>query len=67
MAVRYGFAPNPALLDALKQELAGVMLAPELRRLEIRFSPLGYEAGVIGAAAFAGERFSLKSNVTPCH
>ena len=49
---------NPALLDALRQELTETVLAPELRRLEICFSRLGYEAGVIGAAATASERFS---------
>lgn len=49
---------NPALLVALKQELAELLVAPELCRLEICFSQLGYEAGVIGAAAIAKERFS---------
>jgi predicted NBD/HSP70 family sugar kinase len=47
---------NPLLLDDLKQELAELLLAPELRQLEICFSPLGYEAGVIGAAAVAKEQ-----------
>jgi putative N-acetylmannosamine-6-phosphate epimerase len=61
---------NPALLEALKRELTRAMLAPGLRRLEIRFSQLGYEAGVIGAAAFARERFSIyqtKGNANSCH
>lgn len=49
---------NPELLVALKQELAELLVAPELRRLKICFSQLGYEAGVIGAAAIAKERFS---------
>lgn len=49
---------NPALLEFLKQELAEPLPALELRRLEIRFSPLGYEAGVIGAAAVALERIA---------
>ncbi len=48
---------NPLLLEALQQELTGALLSPELRRLEVCFSPLGYEAGVIGAAAVAKERF----------
>jgi len=47
---------NPALLADLKQELAERLLLPELRRFEICFSQLGYEAGVIGAAAVAKER-----------
>ncbi|MGH9753719.1 MAG: putative N-acetylmannosamine-6-phosphate 2-epimerase [Blastocatellia bacterium] len=47
---------NPALLADLKQELAERLLLPELRRLEIRFSQLGYAAGVIGAAAVAKEQ-----------
>jgi putative N-acetylmannosamine-6-phosphate epimerase/predicted NBD/HSP70 family sugar kinase len=47
---------NPVLLADLKRELAGMLLLPELRRLEIRFSQLGYAAGVIGAAAAAKER-----------
>lgn len=48
---------NPFLLEFLQQELSGALLAPELRRLKIRFSQLGYEAGVIGAAAVAKARF----------
>lgn len=48
---------NPLLLESLQQELTGALLTPELRRLDVRFSPLGYEAGVIGAAAVAKERF----------
>jgi len=47
---------NPALLADLKRELAEMLLLPELRRLEISFSQLGYEAGVIGAAAIAKEQ-----------
>ncbi|MFN0124401.1 MAG: ROK family protein [Blastocatellia bacterium] len=47
---------NPALPIALQQELAGMLLSPGLRRLEVRVSPLGYMAGVIGAAAAARER-----------
>ncbi len=48
---------NPMLLETLQQELTGTLLAPELRQLKVCFSPLGYEAGVIGAAAAANERF----------
>lgn len=48
---------NPLLLETLQQELTGALLSPELRRLEVCFSQLGYEAGVIGAAAVAKERF----------
>jgi glucokinase-like ROK family protein len=46
---------NPRLLSALREELNRTVLAPGLRRLEVCFSPLGYEAGVIGAAAAARE------------
>ena len=46
---------NPRLLTALREELNRTVLAPGLRRLEVCFSPLGYEAGVIGAAAAAQE------------
>lgn len=48
---------NPQLLESLQQELTGALLSPELRRLEVCFSQLGYEAGLIGAAAVAKERF----------
>ena len=48
---------NPLLLEFLQQELTGALLSPELRRLKVCYSQLGYEAGVIGAAAVAKERF----------
>jgi glucokinase-like ROK family protein len=57
---------NPPLLAALKQELTELVLSPELRRLEICFSPLGYEAGVIGAAAIAQERISSRTYSHRC-
>ncbi|MFM8393048.1 MAG: ROK family protein, partial [Acidobacteriota bacterium] len=44
---------NPRLLEALQMELDRSIIAPRLRRLEVCFSPLGYEAGLIGAAAAA--------------
>jgi glucokinase-like ROK family protein len=46
---------NPLLLEALRAELDRSIIAPDLRRLEVCFSPLGYEAGLIGAAAAARE------------
>ncbi len=47
---------NPLLLDFLRRELAQLDLVPDLRRLELRVSSLGYQAGVIGAAAAAMEK-----------
>ena len=47
---------NPVLLTALRERLNRLTLAPALRGLEVLGSPLGYEAGVIGAAAAAMER-----------
>ncbi|MGI8962264.1 MAG: putative N-acetylmannosamine-6-phosphate 2-epimerase [Bryobacteraceae bacterium] len=47
---------NPALIDALKAELANTIPAYTQRKLMIRISPLGYYGGVLGAAAVAIER-----------
>lgn len=48
---------NPVLLNALRERLNRLTLAPALRGLEVFGSPLGYEAGVIGAAATAMARY----------
>jgi predicted NBD/HSP70 family sugar kinase/putative N-acetylmannosamine-6-phosphate epimerase len=48
---------NPLLLDCLRRELSPLDMVPHLRQLELRVSSLGYQAGVIGAAAAAMERY----------
>lgn len=49
---------NPLLVSDLREELARQVTAAEARRLEVRVSPLGYYAGVLGAAAVAKERLA---------
>lgn len=49
---------NPLLLAELRQELPRQVTAAEARRLEVRVSPLGYYAGVLGAAAVAKEKLA---------
>lgn len=49
---------NPLLLAELSRELPRQVTAAEMRRLEVRASPLGYYAGVLGAAAVAKEKLA---------
>jgi glucokinase len=47
---------NPLLVSSLNQQLAGKLNVPNLRKLEVRVSELGYHGGVLGAAAVAVSR-----------
>lgn len=49
---------NPFLLAELSRELTSQVTAARARRLEVRVSPLGYYAGVLGAAAVAIEKLA---------
>jgi putative N-acetylmannosamine-6-phosphate epimerase/predicted NBD/HSP70 family sugar kinase len=46
---------NPLLLAALQSELSARLTVPDLRKLRVAVSSLGYYAGVYGAAAVARE------------
>jgi N-acetylmannosamine-6-phosphate 2-epimerase/N-acetylmannosamine kinase len=49
---------NPLLIAELNRELPRRVTAAEARRLQVRASPLGYYAGVLGAAAVAIEKLA---------
>ena len=49
---------NPLLIAELEVRLAGMLIAPSQRALEVRLSPLGYYGGVLGAAAVAIEKIT---------
>jgi N-acetylmannosamine-6-phosphate 2-epimerase/N-acetylmannosamine kinase len=53
---------NPYLQQALAEELAGVVPVWSKRSLLIKLSPLGYYAGVLGAAAVAMEGLAGRGN-----
>jgi predicted NBD/HSP70 family sugar kinase len=53
-----GIAQNNSVLVAdLNERLAGMLIAPRQRALQVQISPLGYYGGVSGAAAIAIEKF----------
>jgi glucokinase len=52
---------NPALIPDLTGELAKLVLGWEQRRLQVCYSPLGFNGGVIGAAALALEELPALS------
>ncbi|HTS69799.1 MAG TPA: putative N-acetylmannosamine-6-phosphate 2-epimerase [Terriglobia bacterium] len=54
---------NPLLLSALKEELAKRVTAWPQRRLRVQASALGYEAGVLGAAAVAAQAIATSGAV----
>jgi glucokinase len=49
---------NPILRSALTHELADRVTVWQQRKLRVEFSPLGYSAGVLGAAAVASARLA---------
>jgi glucokinase len=49
---------NPLLISALREELAKRVTVWPLRHLRVQASPLGYSAGVLGAAAVASTAVS---------
>jgi glucokinase len=54
---------NPALLEDLRDELGRRVMVWHQRGLELRTSPLGYYAGVLGAAAIAMEKERVRSQM----